>query len=227
MRRLLPLGGFLCLTTLAYAIEAPAVADATLRSAMPASNFGALPQLQVDAATRSLIRFDLSALPEGTPPASLAKATLRLYVNRVTTPGVITINNADSPWQEAAVTHATAPSVGGWTTPFTVNEANSVQLIDVTAAGEFVADVSGAGRVWNLSAERRRRGVLRQQGEHGDQPDSGTVDRVERAARSAGHSGSARTERKHRRARSARIDRSHRSIELDGNGHARPGRLDD
>lgn len=133
MKRILPLVGLQCLATLAYAIEAPAVADATLRSAMPASNFGALPQLQVDATARSLIRFDLSALPAGTTAASLAKATLRLYVNRVTTPGVVTVSSAGSPWQEAVVTEASAPSLGGVAQSFSVNEANTVLLIDVTA----------------------------------------------------------------------------------------------
>ena len=68
----------LCLASAASAIDLPAVADATLRTAQPASNFGALPQLQVDNATHSLIRFDLSALPPCTTHASIAQAPLRL-----------------------------------------------------------------------------------------------------------------------------------------------------
>ena len=57
----------------AHAIDLPAVADATLRTTQPASNFGALPQLQVDSGTQALIRFDLSALPPGLTQASIDK----------------------------------------------------------------------------------------------------------------------------------------------------------
>ena len=123
----------LCLAPLAHAIDLPAVADATVRTAQPASNFGALPQLQVDSDTRALIRFDLTPLPPGATPASIAQATLRLYVNRVTSPGGIVFSRVESPWAESSITAANMPQLGpGLIPPLTVSSANTYYLVDVT-----------------------------------------------------------------------------------------------
>src|SRR5689334_20351162 len=70
------------------------------------ANFGGMPTLNVGGGMwSSLIQFDLSAIPTGT----VAKATLRLYVNRVDTPGTVDLGSANNSWTEATVTGATAP----------------------------------------------------------------------------------------------------------------------
>jgi len=123
----------LCLPPLAHAIDLPAVADATLRTAQPASNFGALPQLQVDNSTYALIRFDLSALPTGLTYASIAQATMRLYVNRVTSPGFINFSLVESPWTETSATAANMPTLGaGLPIPLAINDVNTYYVVDVT-----------------------------------------------------------------------------------------------
>ncbi|MCC6382260.1 MAG: DNRLRE domain-containing protein, partial [Dehalococcoidia bacterium] len=133
MSRLLPILCALGCASTAGAIDLPAVADTTLRTAQPASNFGALPQLQVDNSTDALIRFDLSALPPGTTHASIAQATLRLYVNRVTSPGSVSFSRVESPWTEATATAANLPILGGSVgDPLQVTVANTYYLLDVT-----------------------------------------------------------------------------------------------
>lgn len=126
----------------AYAIDLPAVADATLRTAQPASNFGALPQLQVDNATHALIRFDLSALPPGLTSSSIAQASLRLYANRITTPGYVNFTRVESPWSETTATAANMPTSGASLgVSLQVTDANAYYLLDVT---QLVKDWIGA-----------------------------------------------------------------------------------
>jgi len=117
----------------AHAIDLPAVADATLRTAQPASNFGALPQLQVDHATHAILRFNLSALPPGLTSSSIAQASLRLYANRVTTPGYVNLTRVDSPWSETTITAANMPTPGAnLGVSLQVTDANAFYLFDVT-----------------------------------------------------------------------------------------------
>ena len=71
----------------AWAAQATLVADAHVNSAMPAVNSGAIANLDVGGGYTALLQFDLSMLPAGTTAAQVSRAVLRLYVNRVTTPG--------------------------------------------------------------------------------------------------------------------------------------------
>ncbi|MBY0506729.1 MAG: DNRLRE domain-containing protein, partial [Bryobacteraceae bacterium] len=74
--------------------------DATVQRQLPGNTFGQLPQLQVGAQSQTFLRFSLSSLPAGTLDTSIVKATLRLYVNRVTTPGAVNFHTVENAWSE-------------------------------------------------------------------------------------------------------------------------------
>ena len=72
--------------SLASSAQAPPSADAYVISAQPATNFGITALLPVQAGTTSYVRLNLGALPANT---TIAKATLRLYVNAVDRKSVV------------------------------------------------------------------------------------------------------------------------------------------
>ena len=84
----------LCASTSSLA-QAPPSADAYVTTAQPSANFGSSSLLAVQAGTTSYVRFNLGALPAN---ASIAKATLRLYVNAVVAPGSFDVHQVDSGW---------------------------------------------------------------------------------------------------------------------------------
>ncbi len=60
------------------------------------------------------LRFDLADLPAGTSPGSVAKATLRVFVNTSRKPGgSFNVQTVSDDWTEDAVTGAGAPGLGG------------------------------------------------------------------------------------------------------------------
>src|SRR5271168_1214881 len=95
----------------AFAVEATLVADTHVNSAMPTMNSGAISNLNVGGGYTALLQFDLSLLPAGTTSAQVSRAVLRLYANRVTTPGQLTLAPVTAPWGEYSVTFATLPAV--------------------------------------------------------------------------------------------------------------------
>lgn len=95
-----------------YALEATLTDDASTVSSMPATNFGTKTALQISAGSKSYITFDLSTLPSGTVGADIAKATLKLYVNKVTTPGTFDLYRVAGAWTETGITASTAPALG-------------------------------------------------------------------------------------------------------------------
>ncbi len=116
----------------AWAAEAILVADAHVNSAMPAVNSGAISNLNVGGGYTALLQFDLSMLPAGTTSAKVSRALLKLYANRVTTPGTVTLAPLTGAWGEYSVTFATLPSIGGAAGSLSVNQAAFV-AVDVTA----------------------------------------------------------------------------------------------
>jgi collagen type VII alpha len=117
----------------ARASEATLIADAHVNSARPTVNSGALSNINVGGGYTGLLQFDLSPLPSGTTAAQIAHAVLRLYCNRVVSPGAITLQPATSTWSESAVTYATLPSLGSSTQSFTASQSNSFLTVDLTA----------------------------------------------------------------------------------------------
>jgi hypothetical protein len=120
--------------SLASFAQAPPSADAYVTSAQPAANFGISALLPVQAGTTSYVRLNLGALPTNT---TIAKATLRLYVNAVAAPGSFDVYQVESGWSEKGLSFNSAPALGASATggkPVVVTAASQNQfiLVDIT-----------------------------------------------------------------------------------------------
>jgi hypothetical protein len=114
--------------------QAPPSADAYVTNTQPAANFGDSPLLAVQAGTTSYIRLNLGMVPAN---ASIAKATLRLYVNAVSAPGRFDVYQVQTQWAERTISSVVAPQLGPSATggsPVSVTAAtqNQFLLIDIT-----------------------------------------------------------------------------------------------
>jgi len=113
-------------------------ADAYTTTATPGNNFGAKPLLDVQSATQNTyIQFDLSSLPAGMPGSSIAKATLKLYVNTVPTAGSFNVNLINGTWDEKTITANLAPALGttiAASIPLSASNVKDYIIIDVTLA---------------------------------------------------------------------------------------------
>ncbi len=139
------------LTISASATEAVLLDDAYTGSsaALRNSNYGALPYLLIDgkqgAEKQGWLKFDfLSVLPTGVSSSQLAKATLKLYANKVTSPGSVNLwAVGPTQWTEAGIKYANSPaylSAGAIGVPYATAAANTTGqfvLFDVT---ELVRD---------------------------------------------------------------------------------------
>jgi len=140
--------GLLSAARTAVAVEATLVADAHVNSARPAVNSGAISNLNVGGGYTALLQFDLSTLPAGTTAAQVSRATLRLYCNRMDTPGLVSLQLVGGAWGEYSVTYATLPSLGA-----------AAQVVQVSQAGAYVAvDVTALVQGW-LTAPATNNGV--------------------------------------------------------------------
>ena len=117
----------------AHATEAVLTADTYLNSTTPSSNYGSLTNLYVNSSGVTLLSFDLSSLPTGTTATQIGKATLRIWVNRVNTKGLVQIAPVTGSWQESTATYNGKPGTGSTIASFTAANANQFVAIDVTA----------------------------------------------------------------------------------------------
>jgi hypothetical protein len=108
-------------------------ADAAVTSARPTANYGTLSNLYVSGSSTALLRFDLGILPAEITASQISRATLRLFVNRVNTPGVLTVSALNAAWAEATVTARTLPATGNAVEVFAVTEEGQYLTVDVTA----------------------------------------------------------------------------------------------
>src|SRR5262249_12559710 len=93
-------------------------------------NFGANTVLQVAPNNVSaLIKFDLSALPAGTCPEDIDKATVLLWLYAVTTPGGVSAAVVSSPWTESGVTWNSKPTWGALTASATIPSAGGQYVL--------------------------------------------------------------------------------------------------
>jgi hypothetical protein len=130
------LGCLAILPAAALAQNVPLTQDAYIVPGNGA-NFGTAATLNVGGATagQALAQFDLTALPQGTTSANIAKATLALFVNKMTAPGTVNVSVANGAWTESAVTGPGAPSAAAVVASgVTVNTANSYLHVDATTA---------------------------------------------------------------------------------------------
>jgi hypothetical protein len=92
----------------------------------------------VQAGTSSYIRLNFGAIP---PNATVAKATLRLYVNAVAASGSFDVFQVRGGWSESGVTFNNAPELGISSTgnhPVTITAAslNQFVLVDITSLAQ-------------------------------------------------------------------------------------------
>ncbi len=121
--------------TLAMAQSAPPAGDSFTNNASPRTNYGTQTSLVVGAGVNSYLQFNLAPLPAG---ASVAKATLRLYVNQVGTNGSVDAYQVNSSWNEGTLNFNNAPALGTSATgvhpaSITTNSLNDFVLLDVTS----------------------------------------------------------------------------------------------
>jgi len=99
----------LCLLTSAYGQLTPS-ADAYTNTAASTTNYGANALLDVESGSQTTyIQFNLSSIPAGYASNNIAKATLKLYVNAVTTAGNFNVNYVNGSWSEATITAKSSP----------------------------------------------------------------------------------------------------------------------
>lgn len=96
------------------------------------SNFGTDPTLNIAPGNAALVRFDLTSIPPGT---IFAKVYLRVFVDKVTTPGTLSYALLTSSWTETTVT--SSPSAGAAFATAPVTLANSFVLVDITSQAQI------------------------------------------------------------------------------------------
>jgi Collagen triple helix repeat (20 copies) len=117
----------------AYASEAVVSGDTYVSSSYPANNFGYQSNLHVNSTSTALIVFDLSSVPSATASSQISKATLWLYVNRISSSGAVSLKPVTSTWTELAVTYNTIPALGSAVVTFTPTVAQQFVAVDVTS----------------------------------------------------------------------------------------------
>lgn len=112
--------------------------DAYVNSAAPTTNYGAATTLNLQSAADTIfIRFDLTAVPAGYTGASIAKATLKLYVNTVTTAGSFNVDLVNGSWTEKTITYNLQPAIGTLidsSIPLTTASKGTFVEVDITSA---------------------------------------------------------------------------------------------
>ena len=123
------------LAQLAQATSMRLVADVSVSSLHPSTNFGNLSNLYVGPSDSSnqpinitLLQFDLSGLPS----APVTHAELRFYVNRANLFGHLDIAPVTSSWLESAVTFSSNPSIGTVIATIPVQQRFAYISVDVT-----------------------------------------------------------------------------------------------
>src|SRR5271165_3049969 len=125
-----------CLLTGAFGQLTP-IGDSYTNTATPTKNFGSATTLGVESSETTFIQFDLSAIPSAYTSADITKATLKLYVNAVTTAGSFNVDYVNGTWTESKIDASNAPALGttiAASVPLVTADKNQYILVDVTAA---------------------------------------------------------------------------------------------
>jgi len=116
--------------------------DSYINTAAPTTNYGAKTLLDVDGATQATyIQFDLSSIPSGYTGSNIAKASLKLYVNAVTTAGSFNVDYVNGAWTEGTIDASNAPPPGA-------TIAASVALAKAQVHDYVVIDLTSALQAW-------------------------------------------------------------------------------
>ena len=128
------LGLFVFLWTAAYAQITP-LGDSYINTAAPTTNYGAATLLDVNGAKQTTyIEFNLASIPA---TASVSQATLKLYVNAVTTAGSFNVDYVNGAWSEGTIDSSNAPPLGAAiasNVSVTTADKNQYILVNVTSA---------------------------------------------------------------------------------------------
>ncbi|MGB0047892.1 MAG: DNRLRE domain-containing protein, partial [Terriglobales bacterium] len=109
--------------------------DSFTNSADATTNYGANVLLDVNGAKElAYIQFDLASIPSS---ASVSQATLKLYVNAVTTAGSFNVDYVNGSWEESTLDASNAPPLGASiasNVSITTADKNQYILINITSA---------------------------------------------------------------------------------------------
>lgn len=84
----------------AFGADGLLTGDTFITSANATGNFGAMAALAVGSGATGLVPFRLATLPAGTQPSGVQKASLLVYVNRVTVAGNVSVATLNSSFAE-------------------------------------------------------------------------------------------------------------------------------
>jgi len=118
---------------LALAVTLPVKYDGYLSSS-PAYKPGASSLMSVSTSVKSVMQFDLSALPSGVQASDIEKATLIFYVSQLSRAGKLAISQITTPWTESSLSYNTSLLFSGdpLLTPVIANSASFVSA-DITS----------------------------------------------------------------------------------------------
>jgi hypothetical protein len=120
--------------TAAHAQITP-LGDSYISTANPTTNYGAAVLLDVNGAKQTTyIQFNLASIPA---TASVSQATLKLYVNTVTTAGTFNVDYVTGAWAEGTIDASNAPPLGAAiasNVSVTTADKNQYILVNVTSA---------------------------------------------------------------------------------------------
>jgi hypothetical protein len=129
----------------AAATLAPPRDDTYVVSDSANKNFGTDASIIVNAASIGLVQFDTSTLPANITAADVEKATLILFVNKVTTAGSINVLPVTATWTEEGVTYSTRPAVGAPVATFAIASASLNRFITVDVTNQVRSWVTTPG----------------------------------------------------------------------------------
>ena len=131
------------LAAVAHAQVTP-LGDAYVNTADPATNYGSKLLLDVDGASQTTyIQFNLASVPS---TANISQATLKLYVNTVTTAGSFNVDYVNGAWVEGTIDASNAPALGK-----TIASGVSVTTADVNQY--ILVNVTSAVQAWMNGSE--------------------------------------------------------------------------
>jgi len=112
--------------------------DAYTNTGTPTTEYGTKPVLNVESGSQiTYIQFDLSSIPPGYSGANVAKASLKFYVDSVTTAGSFNVDFVNGSWSEKTITANLSPALGNNVVsgiPLTTGEVHHYILVDITSA---------------------------------------------------------------------------------------------
>ena len=125
----------------AAAADCPPAADTWIHTGSAVS-LGDQPTLNIAVDDTTLIRFDLTTLPGGLTPNAVAKSTVTLWVNAVSTAGTIDIHSVVAPWDETDSFLSGPPALGAVAAAnVAIGVANQFVVVDVTSlVRQWIAD---------------------------------------------------------------------------------------